>query len=195
MGRKNGTGSSKTKRARSSRKARRAAPVAPTIFRSPGPAELVGLPPRVDEPIERRLSWYRDAIVQLGGVPWQGRGPSDGDTTLLAIQYADLGGRCRRLRDYFSPPLEVPEPGGRPEAELQAELDELAKSLRKRGIGFTHCGHMEGASVLRALARSLDEETDPPPDRGCLLIDLRPSCPDCTREWRETFADFEDDAA
>jgi hypothetical protein len=162
-------------------KAQPAAP--PSILVAPRPADLFGLPPRVDEPIERRVAWYRNAIRGLGGVPWESGTRPEGDVSILAIQYGDLGGRGRRLKDYFAPPLAVPSPSSIPAEALEPELERWLALLDERRIAVVFCDHMSAADVLGRLVGLLERESDPPPAEGFLVLDPSLGCPECEKDF------------
>lgn len=153
------------------------------------------LPPRLDQPAELRVVWYRNAIRLLGGEPVGESGEIAHDLSDLTMQYFDLGGRGRMLKDYFSPPLELPDPSSVPRDAIDGVLSSWLRRLEGLGIDVLCCDHLSAAEVLAELRVILAEEAEPPPEDGAIVIDASWCCPECKRIWRFEGERTDDSAA
>jgi hypothetical protein len=137
----------------------------------------------VNKPIEERIRWYDRAIRKLGGIPWQARG--EGPEIQLYYHmdtYADLGGPERKIKDYWKPPLETPNPSRIEEGRHETELRRWIEHLAEHRIQVISCHHMSAAKILDEIAAALDEEGEPPPEVGFLCLLTCEGCPECEEE-------------
>jgi len=150
----------------------------------PKPGWALGYPPRVDTPLETRIAWYREALAAMGH-PTLDDVCDELTLRFLQLDYEEAGGPQRKLWDWFSPTIRVPDPRTVPAHRLDAELEGVVERLEAHRILVEVCDHLTSEQVLGALRQDLDTRCGPPPEQGFVHIWLHDLCPECIRELLE----------
>lgn len=148
------------------------------------------LPPRLDRAIGERIAWYEHAVRQLGGHPEVAR-TDDRELYLFRLveHYLLLGGRMRKLKDMYNPPLGLPVPKLIPEALADRELDRWRELLAKREVYVVGCPHLPAREAMERVVDLLEKEHPGPAYGGAFYLMISDDCEECLLDWEIEMAE------
>lgn len=149
--------------------------------------------PPEDWPLEKRIASHNKWVKEQGGFSHiSPDAPPEILHQFLSYKCPICSGKpAKKLRDFFDPPLEVPQPDGIPDEKVEEVLAMYSTLLKKKNFVLEGCEHQTPRDLLNRLAEALDEEFHEMGEDGTWHITTGDDCPECWRKFEREQENFD----